>query len=355
LFAWLLIITYVLLALVGFLGLAFASYLTYVVWRYLDRVIRIFEEKPLFIIPRGDRLASGTDVPFQTSDGVTLAGSYVRTPARKRLGVVVFCPEFGSNRWSCSAYCGHLLEAGFDLFTFDFRNHGDSERVPSYEPMQWVTNFEVRDLRAAIAYLKQRPDADPRGVGVFGVSRGGGAAIVVASEDPWIRCLATDGAFATRTTMIPYMQKWIHIYTGNKFIIWFVPRWFYGLVANLALYHVAKKRHCRFPRLGLAAARVGGRPLLMIHGEKDTYIKPAIARELFDRAAEPKEFWLVDDARHNQALHVAGAHYRRRVLDFFSRYLADEKLASPQLRLVTPYESNGADARVVCGADLPAT
>ena len=60
----------------------------------------------------------------------------------------------------------------------------------------------------------------------------------------------------------------------------------------------------------------------MIHGGGDTYIKPDMARALFDCAGEPKEFWLVEKAKHNQALHVAGDEYRRRVLAFFDQHLA---------------------------------
>ncbi len=61
----------------------------------------------------------------------------------------------------------------------------------------------------------------------------------------------------------------------------------------------------------------------MIHGESDTYIKPAMARALFEIAREPKELWLVPGAKHNQALQVAGDEYRRRVLEFFEKHLAD--------------------------------
>ena len=71
------------------------------------------------------------------------------------------------------------------------------------------------------------------------------------------------------------------------------------------------------------------RPLLMIHGEKDTYIRPPMARALFDRARDPKEFWLVPGAKHNQALQVAGDEYRRRVLEFFERHVADPAAETP--------------------------
>ena len=68
----------------------------------------------------------------------------------------------------------------------------------------------------------------------------------------------------------------------------------------------------------------------MIHGEADTYIKPEMAEALFARAREPKDLWLVPRAKHNQALHLAGDEYRRRVLEFFECHLAgDLEPASP--------------------------
>ena len=60
----------------------------------------------------------------------------------------------------------------------------------------------------------------------------------------------------------------------------------------------------------------------MIHGGADAYVKPDVARALFDRAGEPKTFWLVEGAKHNQALHLAGDEYRARVLAFFDEHLA---------------------------------
>jgi hypothetical protein len=52
-----------------------------------------------------------------------------------------------------------------------------------------------------------------------------------------------------------------------------------------------------------------------------------MAQELFDRARAPKEFWLVDGAKHNQALQLAKEEYERRVLDFFDTHLAHQQPA----------------------------
>jgi hypothetical protein len=63
----------------------------------------------------------------------------------------------------------------------------------------------------------------------------------------------------------------------------------------------------------------------MIHGENDNYIKPAMARALFRCAGQPKEFWLVEGAKHNQALQLIGEEYRGRVLRFFEQNLATDR------------------------------
>ena len=45
------------------------------------------------------------------------------------------------------------------MFAFEARNQGQSDSMPGYEPLQWVTRYEVRDTRAALAYVRSRPDA----------------------------------------------------------------------------------------------------------------------------------------------------------------------------------------------------
>ena len=47
-------------------------------WCYVRHVVRIFQEKPLFIVPRGQPIAGAEEVRFPTSDGLTLAGCYLR-------------------------------------------------------------------------------------------------------------------------------------------------------------------------------------------------------------------------------------------------------------------------------------
>lgn len=306
-------------------GLGLAVAYLWVRWRYMGFVTRIFQEKPLFVVPRGEPDPDAEEITLQAADGLTLRGCYLRTTAVSRRGVILFGLEFGSNRWACRQYCQALVEAGYDVFTIEPRNQGDSERDPNYEPLQWVTDRDVSDMRAAVAYLRARPDADPRGIGIFGISKGGGTGVVVAATESWVRCVATDGMYGTHTTMVPYMQRWIQIYSGKHRIQRALPAWFYGMIGTVGVKKVARNRGVNYPSVEKAAGRLN-RPLLMIHGEGDTYIKPAMARALFDRATgAPKKLWLVPKAKHNQALHVAGEEYSRTVVSFFDAHLAEHE------------------------------
>jgi pimeloyl-ACP methyl ester carboxylesterase len=295
--------------------------------RYLGHLVRIFTEKPLFVIPRGQPIDDAENLAFAGGEGRMLRGCYWRTLARRRKGVILFGLEFGSNRWACVPYCRFLQEAGYDVFSFEPRGQGDSDPQPGYEPLQWVTAHEVQDFKAALAYLKSRPDADPRGVGFFGISKGGGAGLLAAAEDPFLRCFVTDGIFATHMTMLPYMRKWIAIYSQRKFVQKWLPNWYYGHVARVALRRISQERQCHFPHLERRIHMLAPRPILMIHGGGDTYIKPEMAQALFDRARGTKELWLVERAKHNQAFNMANGNYQERVLAFFDKHLVSEAAA----------------------------
>jgi len=292
-------------------------FLLYAMVRYVPVIGRIFEEKPVFFPLLVAPTRDGEEVSFRTSDGLELVGTYFMRRTRHRRGVIVFCHEYLGNRWSVVPYADALRDDGFDVFAFDFRNHGNSESEPGYEPFQWVCGREVRDLKAALTYLRSRPDRDPAGFGLFGVSRGGGTAICVGADEPDIWGVVTDGAFPTRGTMLAYILRWAEIYVGNWFLWRWMPTAVFALLSVGSRWRSQWRMKRIFPNIERAASRLSPRPLLMIHGARDNYIGPQIARGLFDEAREPKSLWLVPEAKHNRCREKAPEEYRRRVSAFF--------------------------------------
>ncbi len=344
-----------LLAVVATSVVIVAAFLLYVHLRYTKIVGRIFEEKPLFLPLRVTPTTDGEDVRFPTRDGLSIAGTYFKTTLARRLGVVVFCHEYLSDRWSALAYAGHLRDLGFDVFSFDFRNHGKSDSESKYSPMQWVTNHELFDLRAALTYLKSRPDRDAAGVGLFGVSRGGGTALCVGGKDPTVWGVVTDGAFPIRGTMISYIRRWAEIYVDSRTIWARMPWAVFDFLGWAARKRSQIRLHCRFPNVERATARLSPRPLLMIHGEKDGYISTQIARDLFAMAGDPKELWIVPKAKHNRCRDLEGPVYLDRVAAFFLKNAPRVSSSPPPIGLGPggKLESSSSTAEAVVPIETP--
>ncbi|HEX4588610.1 MAG TPA: alpha/beta hydrolase [Gemmataceae bacterium] len=314
------------IALMLVLPLGLASMLTWLhFWlrkHHMKNLSRIFLEKPLFIIPRGQPTAAAEEVELNSAEGIKLRGCYLKHTAADRKGVILFGLEFGSNRWAAGPYVDYLRAAGYDIFTWEPRNQGDSQKQPGFEPLQWVTDREVADCRAAIGYLKCRPDADPRGIGLYGLSKGANAGLAAAADEPFVRCAVTDGAFAPYTTMVPYMRVWFSIYDRRRRLQGLFGAWYFGLIARAGVREVGQERGVVYADIERLIGKLSPRPILMIHGGADTYIKPTMTRDLFRHARPPKELWIVEGAKHNQALQVAADEYKRRVVEFFDRHLA---------------------------------
>jgi pimeloyl-ACP methyl ester carboxylesterase len=318
------IVLYVLLGIVAtavalpVLGLF--AFVVFAVFRYGPVIGRIFEIRPVFLPLQITPEDEGERVTFAAEDGLRLEGSYLKRRNRDRVGLLVFCHEYLSDRWSYLPYLDFLRDGGFDIFTFDFRNHGTSERAGDYSPLQWATEYEVRDLRGALAYLRTRPDHDLAGFGLFGVSRGGSTALVVTAEERDVWGIVTDGAFPTRGTMMAYILRWAEIYVRSQRLLALLPRWVYSFLGGVGRRRSERRLNCRFPDIETAVRRISPRPWLMVHGERDAYIGQEIAQALFAEGGEPKEFWLVQEAKHNRCRECQPEAYSLRMAAFFDRY-----------------------------------
>jgi pimeloyl-ACP methyl ester carboxylesterase len=309
--------------------------LAFVAWvwqRYLRIVVNLFLGVVVRSTPDEEQTFEGGEVTLRTPDGVELAATVARSdgrvPAeRARPPVVVFCHEFGADRRSAGLYASGFLQAGFAVLAFDFRGHGDSRNTGDYVPRQWATDRELTDLETAVAYVRSRDDLDGSQVVLFGVSRGGVTATVFAAHDPSVRAVIVDGMFSTKRTLLEYMHRWVSIFADVRVVYSRLPEWVFRMYEKLTLLVSELRLGVHF--LGLEeAVRARRCPLLMIHGEADSYIDVDHARWLYEQAAPPKELWIVPEARHNQAVTVAGNLYQQRILEFLSPVLPASSPAS---------------------------
>lgn len=319
---------------------------TMVIRKYMRLITNLFTDTPppLSIRLRDNDQMNGEEIDFRALDGYRLAGTMIpRNPASPPRGMIIFAHEFKSDAQSCARYCKPLLEAGYDVFSFDFRGHGQSPGEEDYCPRQWPSDREVSDLLGAIAYVEHYlENADrPPDLGLFGISRGAGAAIIAAEAVSSVRAIVTDGAFSSDTTLEYFMKRWAKIFAKVRVVYENHPQTFWRFLRWLVFWNCSRRFHCSYPSVRKALARLGDIPTFMIHGEKDSYIPVAQTQMLYDCAGEPKYIWIVPGAKHNQSIIVQPAEYAARTLQFFNQHLAgieveSDSLLRPLRRLTQP-------------------
>ena len=310
------------LGVVGFLVLVWAL--------YVPVIVRVFGETPWLRASSLQPLDDGEECQFITSDGLRLRGSYLPTTAETRRGVIVYCHELAGDRWGAVPYIQDLRSQGFDIFTFDFRNHGTSDSLSEYRPMPWLTRYELADVQAAVNYVCSRPDADSHRIGLIGVSKGGNAALCAAAGDPRVRAVVTDGAFPIDAMQRHYIRRFMRIYVR-------LPRWVENIpdfcllsFCAWAKFLLGWRSHCRFVNLDLVARQVR-QPVFMIHGEQDGYIPLEVVRKLRTYLSGRSKLWIVPGVKHNVSIAAVTREYHRRIARFFQRILATQRPPAPKL------------------------
>lgn len=287
-------------------------------WNAVRVILALIENAPPF---RVESLPPDPDAePFsvRTPDGITLRGCLYRHTERTPRGLIVFCPEFASNHRSAMLYCSALSRAGFHVLTFDFRNHGDSDSMPGYVPLHWLTHYEVMDLNAVIDHVYSSPDLNELPLGLFGISRGGGAALYVATQRPEVLRVATEGAFGPEMLMMAHARHFISVAVPAP-LAKLIPEWHIQATLMLARWISQRRRHCRFALLDRVLPRLADKPALVIAGDRDTYVMPEVAQKIAQRIGQPNALWMVEKAKHNLARSVNPDEYDHRLVDFFSQ------------------------------------
>lgn len=101
--------------------------------------------------------------------------------------VVVMAGGLGGDRaFGLPNYAERLAEAGYAVFLFDYRHHGDS----GGDPRNLVDPARQRaDWEAAIEGISRRDGLDDSRLVLWGVDLGGGHVLDVAADDPRVRAV----------------------------------------------------------------------------------------------------------------------------------------------------------------------
>lgn len=187
-------------------------------------------------------------------------------------------------RWDVRSSANRMRrmhELGFAVLGIDYRGFGQSS------PLLPGEAEATEDALAAWRWLAAARPGAPRYV--FGHSLGGAIAVNLAAQVADERGLIVEGSFPSIREVVSTF-KWGWLPVGP-------------LITQ------------RFE----AGERIGqvGAPVLVVHGSEDRLIRPELGRRLYEQAAEPKRFVLVEGGSHHNTNSLGRAQYRAAMAELF--------------------------------------
>ncbi len=253
-------------------------------------LVRLFENRMIYHpvrYPQGDWDPSSPwftrdDLTFEAEDGVRLHGWYARSHDNPTGVVILFFPGNAGNITHRFDNIERLAQRGADVFIPSYRGYGRSEGRPS-EPGLY------RDADAAYRVVTERLEVPPARIVVFGRSLGSAVAVDLASRRE-VAGVILEAPFTSARDMAREM------------------------LPVLPLERVIRSRFDSLAKIDRIAA-----PLLVVHGRLDRIVPYEHGQRLYAAAEEPKAFYPITGAGHNDTYQVGGEDYFARLQSFWER------------------------------------
>src|ERR1051326_4561611 len=203
------------------------------------------------------------EINFQASDSSSLNGWFMKPKKDSAVvATVLFLHGNAGNIGYQYGFLVPLVKAGFQCMVFDYEGFGRSQGSPSQEKV-------LDDGITALNYIRSRKDVQGTKLILYGQSLGGNLAPVVASRcKGQIDALIIEGAF-TNHKKIAGNIGWRKFLIPAFFTRPFIPTRYNSIdcIGNIDV------------------------PVLVIHSTEDKVCPCFMGKQLYTRAASPKEYW----------------------------------------------------------------
>lgn len=221
------------------------------------------------------------DVTLTTKDGIRITGWFVPS-----MGATSTLLWFHGNAGNISHRLDNIRklhdQVHAHIFIIDYRGYGRSQGFVSEEGT-------YEDADAALAYLQSREDVDANDIVIFGRSLGAAVGVDLATRQK-TRALVIESPFTSIEAMAKTVMPWVPI----------------GAFLHTRYNNLDKIRNLRIP-------------LLVVHGDRDRIVPYEQGRELFEAAPEPKSFYTIAEAGHNDTYLVGGNEYFNAIANFIQQ------------------------------------
>jgi uncharacterized protein len=238
---------------------------------------------------------------------------------------ILVCPGYRTPKSDLLGITAHLWRAGHNVLAFEYYGHGS----PIGAPLT-LGYSEINDFFGAVDYAKKR--APQTRLGVVAYSMGASIAIMCSARNTDIEALVLDSPFATHWSVIDYnVRRSFHLPSAP--FVW---------TADYLMWWRARYRFHQVEPLR-EIANISPRPILLIHGGKDSIVDPNDATLLYNAAGEPKELWFLPEADHCGAYFADRVAYTNKVLNFFEQNLTRLRLQLVEQTNDEQFAANSSD------------
>ncbi len=244
--------------------------------------LMVFEEKLIYFpekYPKGAydqarSIPNLRDCWVTTEDGVKLHAWFA--PAESAKATLLLSHGNGGNISYRYLLMRSLQRRQFNVLMYDYRGYGRSEGTPGEEGI-------YKDGRAYFDYVLTLPEVDRQKIILWGTSLGGAVATDVATHRP-AAGLILESTFTSGQDVARILYPFLPVgpLMRSKF----------NTIEKIKTLHL---------------------PLLVMHGELDEILPIGLGRRLYASANDPKEFYEISGARHNDTFFVGGDEYFDRI------------------------------------------
>ncbi|NBS14787.1 MAG: alpha/beta hydrolase [Verrucomicrobia bacterium] len=236
------------------------------------------------------------EVELRTDDGKRIAAWWMPQGDRSAPPVVVL-HGLGASKAHMIDYILFAQKEKHPVLAIDFRGHGESD--PSLTSIGY---YESHDVLAGMKFVRERGAGDPV---LWGTSMGAVSALLAAERDGAAAGVIADAPFDTYRNTIVHHAKLM-----------------YGLpefpLIDMACPMIEKR--VNFPMAEVDCLRAASRiraPMLVLAGERDERMPAAMVHTIYERAAGPKDFWIIPGEGHENR--EFGQKFRDKIAGFLGK------------------------------------
>jgi fermentation-respiration switch protein FrsA (DUF1100 family) len=226
--------------------------------------------------------------------------------------VVLLLHGVRADRSSMVSRARLLMRNGLSVLLIDLQAQGET-------PGEAITlgYRESGDVVAARDWIRSRTSG--RRIGVIGESMGG-ASVLLAPQPSGFDAVVLEAVY-------PRIGRAVE----NRIRMWLGP--LAPVLTPLLLVQLQPRLHIAESDLEpiRSIGRLGA-PVLVVAGSRDQHTTLEESRELFAAAAEPKQMWIVEGAKHQDLLGYDPIGYEEHVVGFLNRNLIAVAPAVPDVR-----------------------